>query len=260
MDSIFILVSIDFLSVSSAKKDENMAFLAQGLLFIRIRRYQTKIPGVVVGAKNLKEMRSDFDEELLEDMEGASLDGMKKSKGKYLKDIIFAGLKGISGIFFSSKKVMIITVAGIILFIGLITGGMLFFQKSSENLKGDQDAASGKEVVKTVTPLVKEPVFEDIIVLKPFDRIRLKKGSDMKLISLNLSLELSDRRYKKEVMAMEDKIRQIITGKIEEMTWLELRGPEGKIMLKYDLLKQMNSIFSEVMIRNIYFTNFLMQR
>lgn len=213
-----------------------------------------------MGAKNLKEMRNDFDEGLLEDMEGASSNEMEKGKGKYLKDIIFAGIKGIFGIFFRSKKTVMITVVGTVFFIGLITGGMLFFKKSSEKVKGDQDATAGKEDVKIATPLVKESVFQDIVVLEPFDRIRLKEGSDMKLISLNLSLELSDQRYKKEVRAMEDKIRQIITGKIEKMTWLELRGPEGKIMLKYDLLKQMNSIFSEVMIRNIYFTNFLMQR
>jgi len=58
---------------------------------------------------------------------------------------------------------------------------------------------------------------------------------------------------------VEDKIRQIVTTQAEGMSWLELRNPEGKIMLKYDLLKRINSIFPETVVRNIYYTNFLMQ-
>ncbi len=102
-------------------------------------------------------------------------------------------------------------------------------------------------------------VFEDIIELEPFERIRLKSSSTMSLISMNLSLELIDHQYRKQVFSMEERIRKIITGQVEEMTWLELRNPEGKIMLKYNLLKRINSIFPKAMVRNIYFTNFIMQ-
>jgi len=104
-----------------------------------------------------------------------------------------------------------------------------------------------------------EIVFEDIIDLEPFDRIQLKATSALSTISINLSLELSDPKFRKQVIAVEDRIRTIVTGQAEEMTWLELRSPEGKIMLKYELLKRINSIFPEAMVRNIYFTYFIMQ-
>lgn len=201
--------------------------------------------------KTLKEMRNGFDEDALE---GISDDP------KDLKPGVRAKILGVFKNIFSSKKTVMIMGVAMILFAGLVVGGVLYFGKSSEKVKGDQDKSAGKEDIKAAAPLVEKPVFEDIVVLKPFERIRLKKGSDMELISMNLSLELSDSRYRKEVQAMEDKIRQIITRQVESMTWLELRNPEGKIILKYDLLKQINSIFSEIMIRNIYFTNFLMQR
>lgn len=201
--------------------------------------------------KTLKEMRNDFDEDALEGISDDSKD---------LKPGVRAKILGVFKNIFSSKKTVMIMGVAMILFVGLVVGGVLYFGKSSEKVKGDQDKSAGKEDIKAAAPLVEKPVFEDIVVLKPFERIRLKKGSDMELISMNLSLELSDSRYRKEVQAMEDKIRQIITRQVESMTWLELRNPEGKIILKYDLLKQINSIFSEIMIRNIYFTNFLMQR
>ncbi len=203
-------------------------------------------------------MKPGFDEDAQEDIPAVFSGKMGKSRWKDLTSAVFVKVRAVFRPLFSSKKTIMITLAGAILFMGLITGGLLFFSKSSEKDKNTQDATAGKKE-KTEAALKQKGVFEDIVVLKPFERIHLKEGSSMKLISLNLSLELSDGRYRKEVTAMEDTIRQIITGQVEKMTWLELRNPEGKIMLKYDLLKRINSIFSEAMIRNIYFTNFLMQ-
>jgi len=213
-------------------------------------------------------MRNDLDDDTLEDIAGTSSNKMKQRRVNSLMAGVSVKIKGIVKKFFSSKKAILITTAGTVLFISLGAAGVFFFAKSPEEVpekvpekvKDTQEKpVKEEEVKKAAPPLIAEVVFEDMIVLKSFDRIPLKEGSGMKVISMNLSLELSDTRYKKEVHAMEDKIRQIITEQVEGMTGLELRNPEGKIMLKYELLKQMNSIFSEVMIRNIYFTNFLMQ-
>jgi flagellar FliL protein len=217
-----------------------------------------------VAQNTLKDMRNDLDDDTLEDIAGTSSNKMKQRRVNSLMAGVSVKIKGIVKKLFSSKKAILITTAGTVLFISLGAAGVFFFAKSPEEVpekvKDTQEKpVKEEEVKKAAPPLIAEVVFEDMIVLKSFDRIPLKEGSGMKVISMNLSLELSDTRYKKEVHAMEDKIRQIITEQVEGMTGLELRNPEGKIMLKYELLKQMNSIFSEVMIRNIYFTNFLMQ-
>jgi len=217
-----------------------------------------------VAQNTLKDMRNDLDGDTLEDIAGISSNKMKQRRVNSLMAGVSVKIKGIVKKLFGSKKAILITTASTVLFISLGAAGVFFFAKSPEEVpekvKDTQEKpVKEEEVKKAAPPLIAEVVFEDMIVLKSFDRIPLKEGSGMKVISMNLSLELSDTRYKKEVHAMEDKIRQIITEQVEGMTGLELRNPEGKIMLKYELLKQMNSIFSEVMIRNIYFTNFLMQ-
>jgi len=160
----------------------------------------------------------------------------------------------------SKKKAIIIIVISFVLLISLALGGWIFFFKGSA--KDSQDIQH--EIVtpdKNKEKLAREDevVFEDIVELESFERIELKPGSTMSLISMNLSLELTDHRYRKQVYSMEERIREIITGQVEEMTWLDLRSPEGKIMLKYDLLKRINSIFPKPTIRNIYFTNFIIQ-
>jgi len=56
----------------------------------------------------------------------------------------------------------------------------------------------------------------------------------------------------------EARIRQIIERETGTMSWFELRNPEGKLKLKFTLLKQINSILTGAKIRNLYFTNFIM--
>ena len=134
-----------------------------------------------------------------------------------------------------------------------------FFRGSPEEASLSNGRSATEEKAPGESDQIAEIIFEDIIELEPFERIRLKTNSAMGLVSLNISLELSDHRYRKQVYSMEDRIRKIIIGQVREMRWLELRNPEGKIHLKYELLKRLNSIFPKVMVRNIYFTNLIMQ-
>ena len=211
------------------------------------------ISGDPVAAKTLKDMKNDPDADLSDDGRRLPLAGTGKNRIKGLTADASVRIKGIGKTFFSSKKAVMITAAGIILLIGGIAGALFFFGNSPESDRNTQEAA------QAAASLTAPAVFEDIVALRPFERIRLKESSSMKHISINLSLELTDSRHKQEVHAVEDKIRQIVTTRVEGMSWLELRNPEGKIMLKYDLLKRINSIFPETVIRNIYYTNFLMQ-
>lgn len=161
---------------------------------------------------------------------------------------------------FSNKKRLVLIIAGFLVLV-MVAGGVLFFFSGSDEEAAEttENAMMTDEDVKAALEKAPEIVFEDIVVLEPFERIDLKSNSAMKTISLGLSLELTDHRYRKMVVTVEDRLRKIVQGQVREMTWLELRNPEGKLRLKYELLKRMNSIFPKVTIRNIYFTNFLMQ-
>ena len=166
----------------------------------------------------------------------------------------------ITGIFkkvFKSKKSIIIIAVSSVLLITVGAGVWSFFLKADS--KTEQAQIAAEKMLKEAAGLEQEIVFEDIVELELFERIPLKSNSSMGLISMRLSLELTDQRYRKQIFTMEDRIREIIAGQIREMTWLELRNPEGKLLLKYNLLKRINSIFPKLMVRNIYFTYFIMQ-
>ncbi len=163
----------------------------------------------------------------------------------------------------NKRRLLLILVIGGVL-MGMLAGSWFFFFRGSpekatlaNGLSGTQENQGSEESGQAAQ--IEAIVFEDIIELSPFERIPLKGNSAMGLINLDISLELMDHRYRKQVVSMQDRIRKIIMGQVREMRWLELRAPEGKIQLKYELLKRINSLFPKVMVRNIYFTNLIMQ-
>ncbi len=159
---------------------------------------------------------------------------------------------------FKSKKSIIIIAVFFVLLIDIGVGAWFFFIKAGP--KEEQAIVVVEKKIEETAAQEQGIIFEDIVELEPFERIPLKSSSTMGLISMNLSLELIDPRYKKQIFTMEGRIREIITSQLEEMAWLELRNPEGKIILKYNLLKRINAIFPKLTVRNIYFTYFIMQR
>lgn len=212
----------------------------------------------------LDEINEDFDDDAMADIINDSPEDSSDETDSVRKESLIKKMPGkIKSVIkknLQSKKNIIILIVSVILIIGLGLSGWLFFLK--ENLQEDQSIqkpVATQQDIKEKLARENEVIFEDIIDLEPFERIALKKTSTMRLISISLSLELIDHRYRKQVYTMEDRIRKIITGQVGEMTWLELRNPEGKIMLKYNLLKRINSIFPKATIRNIYFTTFIMQ-
>ena len=204
----------------------------------------------------LEEMDDDFDDDVMNSLLGdMSEDASIEPGGVTAEDTKKKGLPELKNRvkrIFGSKKAMLISVVLLVLSAGIVAG-VWFFSRDTK-----AEISSPKKVRGQVTRDT-EIVFEDIVDLAPFERIRLKSSSTMGQVSMTLSLELNDRHYRKQVVAVEDRIRKIITTQAEQMTWLELRNPEGKLMLKYKLLQQINSIFPQARVRNVYFTYFIMQ-
>ena len=202
-------------------------------------------------------MTEELLEEIDENSKGDSQDMVQaNSQGPLKKKSLVKRVLG------SKKKLALAILTGVFL-TGTMAGIWFFFFKGDSqksNIPGDT-----KDTQEIVQAALDQPdkkdeiIFEDIVEFEPFERIHLKGNSAMGLVSVTLSLELMDHRYRKQMYSMQDRIRKIVMDHVREMVWLELRNPEGKIKLKYKLLKEINAIFPKVMVRNIYFTEFIMQ-
>ncbi|MBU0973393.1 MAG: flagellar basal body-associated FliL family protein [Proteobacteria bacterium] len=202
-------------------------------------------------------------EDLLEEMDGDTEEGplgkkRVQSQAPVEKKSFVQRLSGVK------KKQLSILVAGVAM-VGMLAGGAFFFFGRT----AEEGSGPGTQVVEKTdqagpdksenSDVTGDAFFEDIVALEHFVRIPLKGNSAMQFVSLDISLELIDHTQRKQVESMQEKIRKIVMDQVRETGWLELRTPEGKLQLKYELLGRINVLFPKVMVRNVYFTNLIMQ-
>lgn len=213
---------------------------------------------------DLDDSMSDILEEAMDDdlMDDGPKDSMKAS-GDVKKVSLINNLSEKFQILYKKiltlKKIMIITVVLVVCILLMGTGVLIFFFSGTDEVLENPGVSVHQASNQNSLKIVQEIAFEDIVELEPFERIPLKTSSSMKMISINMALELVDKKERNQIYPVEEHIRQIVMDQMANMTWLELRSPEGKIRLKYDLLKQMNSLFPKTTVRNVYFTYFVMQ-
>ncbi len=138
-----------------------------------------------------------------------------------------------------------------------------FFLKGSDKISLDKAKQAAQTVQAEKNGDKKnKPQFKNIVELAPFVKIKLKPSGNFSLITMSIALQLADNNMRQTIEADKSIIRKIITHETEKMTWFVLRNPEGKLKLKYNLIKTINSALSKssnAKINNLYFTNFIMQ-
>ncbi len=143
------------------------------------------------------------------------------------------------------KLIVIMVVALIVL------GGGGFFAYTTFFAKKDNpevtDEAKPKKVDKTV-----------IFSLDPF---LVNLATIGRYLKVTMQLELRDVSYEEVLKSKMPKTRDIIITLLSGKTLETVSGPEGKLLLKDEILLRLNKVLGEGEdpIKNIYFTQFIMQ-
>jgi flagellar basal body-associated protein FliL len=156
----------------------------------------------------------------------------------------------IKGLF---KKKLIIIIASSLVLISLLIFALFFFLQSD----GDESKAENDSGVENMQ--INNVDYENIVVLKQFKWIALHDRSFMEKLSVNISLELISKDKLDLVETHRKEIRASVRSTAAEMRWMELRSPEGKLNFKYIVIKKINSLFPDIVIRNLYLTHFIMR-
>lgn len=139
------------------------------------------------------------------------------------------------------------------LLIGIITvivlgGGASAF---SFFIKAGSDEGNKKEAAKAAEQVV-------ILPLEPFI-VNLGGNEGAKYLKATLNIELSktdaSERAKARTPQIRDTVIMLLTGKTAE----SLVSPEGKIQFKDEVSMGVNQILGENIVKNVYFTDFVMQ-
>ena len=130
--------------------------------------------------------------------------------------------------------------------------GWYFFLKAPPVEEGENNASIEQVEDGQAVMLPPEPDFEDVVDLEPFEGIRIKESGNLFHVNLTFSIELMKPEMRESFESATTLIRQIIENDMKERTWITMRSPDGKLMMKYQLIEKLNKALPSSMVRNIY--------
>ncbi|MDR2401387.1 MAG: flagellar basal body-associated FliL family protein [Deferribacteraceae bacterium] len=90
--------------------------------------------------------------------------------------------------------------------------------------------------------------------------VNLADAGGKRYLRFSLSLELSKHKnFQQEVEQKDAKIKDIIISIISSKTFEEISTPQGKIALKQEILRRLNTIMSGGKVEDVFFTEFVVQ-
>lgn len=95
-------------------------------------------------------------------------------------------------------------------------------------------------------------------IMDPFI-LNLSNNGETGALKIAICLELSNPASVEKVKTKTAALRDAIILLISTKTKSDLNSPEGKMQLKDEILLQCNQILKEGTVKNVYFTDFVMQ-
>ncbi|RMF94350.1 MAG: flagellar basal body protein FliL [Candidatus Schekmanbacteria bacterium] len=145
-------------------------------------------------------------------------------------------------------KMIIIIVVAVIVVAGGAIGAITF-------LKGDKEGVEAKEAAAT------EEVEETASIGIPLETfiLNLADKDRNKYLKISMELRVGSEEVKKEIDENMSKIKDIIVVYLSAKTFEEVKTVEGKLQLKAELMKRINSILKKGSVKELYFTEFVVQ-
>jgi flagellar FliL protein len=165
-----------------------------------------------------------------------------------------------------TNKLLIIISA--ILFLTLIAGGVVTYTmlNSDDEVIEDVSSAKTSEILadkKTQTndEIARDNDFTQIGPMYSLDKFIVNLSSDggSRYLRTAINLELSSEEFQAEVDKKKPMIRDIIIRVLSAKSYEEISTIRGKRELKDEIVAELNKIFTDGRVENIFFTEFVVQ-
>lgn len=144
----------------------------------------------------------------------------------------------------SMKKLIIIGVAALLVGGGGFGGWWFFINKKGE------DAASAEKETEVKPGVAHE--------LEPFI-VNLQGNGGKRLLKARIELEVNDEEAVKALEGQTAQARDAILLLLTEKTADQVLTLDGKVELRTELLARVNQALEDIKVRNLYFTEFVVQ-
>ncbi len=148
----------------------------------------------------------------------------------------------------SKKKFLVIGIALIVLGAGGFGGWKFFLAEKTP--AGDGETGEKTEEVAVAPGIMHK--------MEPFIVNLLDQGGK-RYLKTQFQIEIDNEKTKTELDGRSPQIRDAILLLLTSKTFAEIGVPEGKIELRTELIQRVNDILTGGAIRNLYFTEFVIQ-
>ena len=154
-----------------------------------------------------------------------------------------------------SNKILIILIGVFLLVVVAMGGGffMMWNKMSSMNVQNNEDAENGmeveEEVVETMGPTKRLETFI----------VNLADKGGTRYLRVSIDLELEKEEAVEVVEKRLPKIRDAILMILPTKKYEDIATVEGKSALRNEMLTKINELMKPEEIKNIYFTEFVVQ-
>ncbi len=151
-----------------------------------------------------------------------------------------------------SKTVLIIIIAVVVLFMGMVgTGFFILWNKIS---KMPQDPATVAEMSVEEEENVIGPLYAlDTMI------VNLSDQGGKRYLRVTMALELSDPDALATIEGRLPQVRDAILMILPTKTYDDVSTTDGKIALRTQVMEKINSLMTKGRVNNIYFTEFVVQ-
>ena len=158
-----------------------------------------------------------------------------------------------------SKKILILIIAAVFLFMGMIGGGffMMWTKMSAtlaqvqnpqgENATAEEEVAPEEQV--TIGPIYK---LETMIV-------NLADQGGKRYLRITMELELNSPELTAEIDKRLPQLRDAVLMILPTKTYADIGTTQGKIALRDELMAKLNSFLKTGTVNTIYFSEFVVQ-
>ena len=163
---------------------------------------------------------------------------------------------------------LVLVIIIVILLLLLVVGGLLAFllMGNSEDTAQAQAVQAQTEQVQASTPKnTAGKRSNDYIInmgpVYPLDQfiVNLLSESGSRYLKTKVDLELSAETLTPEIDKKKPLIRDIIVSTLSSKTYEEVSTQKGKNRLKDEIVDRLNEVLADGHIKNIYFTDFVVQ-
>lgn len=164
-------------------------------------------------------------------------------------------------------KGLIIAIIGIVLVLLLVVGGLIVFLLSSDD-ENAQMAANTQQQQTTPAPAPqnrqpgkRSSDFMNMGPIYPLDQfiVNLLSENGSRFLKTKIDLEQNAETLTPELDKKKALLRDIIIRTLSSKTFEEVSTAKGKDKLKDEIVGTINEVLSDGYIKNIYFTDFVVQ-